>query len=559
MCSKHSNNVLAVCVALLVLAAGAAPGQEAVSAPVPAAVVEAPDVVVLPEGDLEAAPDVDLAPDIETVDPETLPPAGAGVSEAEEYFRRGVTLYKEGLYREALTEFNRALALEPDLAEALTYREKASARLQLTATGEDLTTVPNFEVFDEEAFAPGTQPALSPQELQRARVRELMEMAARYMEYQRWATAVEIYNEVLLIDPKNEAARDGLHQATIGVGQKSIEESQRELAEDRQRIREETEKKKLLPPGAGPDGIKPIRVQLPTIEEQYDQEVELSETEKTLQSPVSIEFEDIHISEIVEFISDSYDINIVIDNRVVAPPPQVLAAAQPAGPGTFPGAPGVPGAVPGAFPPGRPGVPGAPGARPGVPGAFPNANNPNLNRPGFTQQGQNEQLYGQFRTDGNVPYINLTGVTLEEALRALLRPLGLDFAVQPGFIWISTPQIIREESFEKLETRFYELRNAGQQTLYKIVLRNAFGVVGGGGGFGGGRGGGFGGGGFGGNQGGFGGGGFGGNQGGFGGGGFGGNQGGFGGGGFGGNQGGVGGGGFGGNQGGVGGGGFGGT
>ena len=42
--------------------------------------------------------------------------------------------------------------------------------------------------------------------------------------------------------------------------------------------------------------------------------------------PVSIEFEDIHISEIVDFIADSWDVNIVIDNRAVMPPP----TAQPA-------------------------------------------------------------------------------------------------------------------------------------------------------------------------------------------------------------------------------------
>ena len=122
---------------------------------------------------------------------------------------------------------------------------------------------------------------------------------------------------------------------------------------------------------------------------------------------------------------------------------------------------------------------------------------------------------GRYVTEGVVPYINLKDVTLREALKALLRPLNLDFSVQPSLIWISTPDNIRHESFEELETRYYELRNAGAETLFKIVLRNPGGGGGGGGGYGGG---GFGGGGFGG--GGLGGGGYGGQ--GFGGGGFGG-------------------------------------
>jgi hypothetical protein len=127
-----------------------------------------------------------------------------------------------------------------------------------------------------------------------------------------------------------------------------------------------------------------------------------------------------------------------------------------------------------------------------------------------------------------IPYINLKDTPLGEALKALLRPLGLSYSIEPGFLFVSKPEIIQRESFEDLDTRYYELRNAGAETLFKLVLRNQFSVspIGnssGGGGFGG----------QGGGQGGFGGGGqggFGGGQGGFGGGG----QGGFGGGGFGG-------------------------
>ncbi len=51
---------------------------------------------------------------------------------AETYFRRGVGLYKKELYREALTEFNRALALDPNHKEAQVYQQKCNAQLQLS-------------------------------------------------------------------------------------------------------------------------------------------------------------------------------------------------------------------------------------------------------------------------------------------------------------------------------------------------------------------------------------------------------------------------------------------
>lgn len=108
------------------------------------------------------------------------------------------------------------------------------------------------------------------------------------------------------------------------------------------------------------------------------------------------------------------------------------------------------------------------------------------------------------RTDGHVPYVHLKDAPLGEALRATLRPMGLDYQVQGNYLWISTPDRLRTESFEPIDTRVYQVRNESQ-ALPKIVLRQGFaGGNPGGGGFGGltgaGRQGGFGGGQFGGGQ-----------------------------------------------------------
>jgi hypothetical protein len=148
--------------------------------------------------------------------------------------------------------------------------------------------------------------------------------------------------------------------------------------------------------------------------------------------------------------------------------------------------------------------------------------------------------FALIESNGQSRYLNLSKIPLGVALKAILRPMNLDYAVKNGMVWISTPARIRAESFEDLQTRYYRLSAGAVETLPKIVIRNPGGarsmaVAGlggqqGGGGFGGQRGGSAGGGGgFSGQQGGFGGGGGGGQQGGFGGGG--GQQGGFGGGG----------------------------
>ena len=463
------------------------------------------------------------------------------ISAAEEHLRQGVSLYNRGLFSEALGEFNRALALDSKLEEARKYREKCNAKLQLSAAGADPTAIATFETFDPESVRAEIEtPELSAEEIKVQRVRTLMKDAEAYLEYQRYSTAQWIFEEILLIDPDNERAKEGLHKATLGVHRKAIEAAQKGITEDRAETRRYIEESKLLPEGAGPTGIKEFRITVPTIEEEYEPPEEKSLIEQTLDSPVSIEFEDIHINEIVEFLSDSWDVNIVVDDRVVPRPSRARGAVAPG--------PGAPGGAPGAYPGARG------GAYPGAAGAPMEARAAGTEtRSAFGTLG----TYG-YTTDGIVPYINLKNVALRDALKALLRPLNLDFAVQPGFIWISTPDKIRLETFEDLETRYYELRNAGAETLFKIVIRNVGGGGGGGyggqrggyggqrGGYGGGGGGGYGGGGYGGQRGGYGGGGYGG--GGYGGGGYGGQRGGYGGqrGGYGGRGGGYGGGGYGG-------------
>jgi beta-lactamase regulating signal transducer with metallopeptidase domain/tetratricopeptide (TPR) repeat protein len=56
--------------------------------------------------------------------------------------------------------------------------------------------------------------------------------------------------------------------------------------------------------------------------------------------------------------------------------------------------------------------------------------------------------------------VNLKDTPADEVLKAILEPMGLAHKVQPGFIWVSSPDILRNESFEPLETRYYLLQKA---------------------------------------------------------------------------------------------------
>lgn len=100
----------------------------------------------------------------------------------------------------------------------------------------------------------------------------------------------------------------------------------------------------------------------------------------TLNSPVHLEFEDIHLKDVLSFIQDSFELNVVIDKRAIADE-----------------------------------------------GA--DFNSPRSDSPGYT-------------TDGMIEYINQKNVPLGEALYAITRLLNLTYSVKEGYIFISSPDLI---------------------------------------------------------------------------------------------------------------------
>ena len=56
--------------------------------------------------------------------------------------------------------------------------------------------------------------------------------------------------------------------------------------------------------------------------------------------------------------------------------------------------------------------------------------------------------------------VHLTDVPLREALTTVLSQLGLDYKVQPEFVWVSTPYVLRYETYEELETRYFMAADA---------------------------------------------------------------------------------------------------
>ncbi|MBN2311866.1 MAG: M48 family metalloprotease [Candidatus Hydrogenedentes bacterium] len=129
------------------------------------------------------------------------------------------------------------------------------------------------------------------------------------------------------------------------------------------------------------------------------------ELAQALDSPVSVEFTECHVEDILKFIRDYVSVNFSLDYRVVRPqaaPEEAPSAAEPGG-------------------------------------------------------GE------QYATDGVLPYIKLDDVRLKDCLKAILIPLNLDYSAQGSFIWVSTPERIKSEPF------YEPAVPAGQEELGEIL------------------------------------------------------------------------------------------
>ena len=80
--------------------------------------------------------------------------------------------------------------------------------------------------------------------------------------------------------------------------------------------------------------------------------------------------------------------------------------------------------------------------------------------------------------DGPVAHVKLKDVPLRDALKATLRPMGLDYKVESNYVRIARPEQLRQEPYEALDTRFYQLQSGTAGTLPKVVTQNPGGTVG---------------------------------------------------------------------------------
>ena len=275
-------------------------------------------------------------------------------------------------------------------------------------------------------------------EARKKAIEEARALGQRHYDKGEYEKAIAEWERVLLVDPTNQLAKNAIREATI-----------RSIKKQRER------------PRAGehalsdPESDAAIQSVLGKIEA----------TEKKLEAPVTVDFlAGTDISDILIFLSDCTSVNIVLDERVMLPP---ALPALPKG-GAFSGRPKTQGATITDDVYFRK-VDGASSGRPKAEGAT----SPDL-------LGVVKEIVGAdvapAKTEGAAPSksgegliratvkretsrVYLKNLPLSQALRGSLVPMGLDYTVQPDFVWISRPEVLQTETFEPLYTRAFRLQH----------------------------------------------------------------------------------------------------
>jgi beta-lactamase regulating signal transducer with metallopeptidase domain len=195
------------------------------------------------------------------------------------------------------------------------------------------------------------------------------------------------------------------------------------------------------------ENTEPLRVSLPPVEEKEEDDVwdGAMNMQAKLYQPVSVDFAaGTDIRYVLTSLSDYVGVNMVLDETVMTAS-QTYAGQLSSYSGRYPGA----------------------------------GSSTYAGTPSGVESGQMPP-----NIPSTVRRIYLKDIPLKDALSAILSQMGLSYKVQPEFIWVSRPDVLRRESFEPLETRYYLLQNVGGESLPKVAMMNYGGPAGGPGGYG---------------------------------------------------------------------------
>jgi type II secretory pathway component GspD/PulD (secretin) len=366
---------------------------------------------------------------------ESSPPTEEKAAEYQNYITRGTQYLDQGKFREAISEFNRALLLEPSSEEAKKGIIKANQALAARPSeGPVEVDRVNFhlnkgtEHYDAEKFDeaiaeweevlridPENKLAKSLIDAgQKAKVDLLIEKGHDEFFGGSFDEAIAIWEEARKLVPESSTVLDELiEQADLKRHEKEMHRLNTQLKRQLQMTNEAVAEKGVWPEGMSADGMKWKDISEKPEEKEYRDFRPREEIMKELLQPVAFEFECEPLRDVLRFLTTITGINILVDEEI------------------------------------------------------------------FERFGMFEDCYGN-EVDREEIFITIhvSELPLESALNGMFRQHGLGFSIERNFIYISTPDVLRGSSFEQLETRFYHLKDTSRIVMPKLEATTVSGGMG---------------------------------------------------------------------------------
>ena len=291
-----------------------------------------------------------------------------------QFLNEGFKYYIEKRYQEALEMFRQVLILDEDNEVAQDYERRCQ---EILAGGEPEEI--NIYFPEEPVPSPETEEW---QPLAERQVERYMQEGQEHFEAKEYDDAITAWENALIIDPDVPEARENIRDARL----EHLKERRRDLFKKLRQI-------------SGREFV--LTNEKKEIERILDEEL------------IDIDFTNADIRQVINFIAGAYSVNIIIDDRYVAPSPESASTLFE-----------------------------------DREDAWAMFESP------FAVEGRKRMNQGK-AIDPIIPFVRLTNVPLRDALKALLNQKGLDFKVESHFIWVSIPKVLQHETFEDLVTKYY--------------------------------------------------------------------------------------------------------
>jgi type II secretory pathway component GspD/PulD (secretin) len=367
------------------------------------------------------------------------------------HFEKAKLLYEEKAYEESLKEFEKVLELDPTHVIAEEYAQRITDKL----SGEEARRLEEKRKREEAARRKAEEERQKKLEEMRKNIPNIEREIRKRFKAKEYDRVIRKAAEVLEIEPSNRTA--------LGLLSRAKEEKKREDARITKALSKSEAQKRIL---------EVEKTAVPTIDEQgitterEGEERKLKKEEKKItpgskklsamkeraQQLVSLDFKDADLRDVIRFLVEQTQVNIVIDESVLREIGEPAAPSQPLMVPVFQspfqtqaGQPEQASQIPGPQMVPQPGMAVQPPAASGAYLLPPQA------QLGFEPAGGGSGMISPRVT------IYLVNVALERALEAVLRSKGLNYKIEEDIIWVSTKEKLEHED---MVVKVFTLKNA---------------------------------------------------------------------------------------------------